>query len=103
MKDIVNLLQKITNSAVKGTKPVSVQTGIMENDSEVNLDQALLVKPTLPKIYEDGIEVHVEGTLNGEPVSGDLVLTRTLKKGDKVKIIKEDGTAKYFIAEQLTS
>lgn len=104
MKDWIGLFHKITESTItNGVKPVTVQTGIMENSSEVNLDQSLSVKPTLPKIFEDGIDVHIEGTINGESVSGDLVLTRSLKQGDKVKIIKEDGSNKYYVADQLTS
>ncbi len=103
MKDLIGLIQKIVKQTIKdNVKPVTVQTGIMKNSTEVNLDQAFAVKPTVPKIFEDGIEVHIEGTINGGAVTGDLVLTRVLKEGDKVKVIKEDGTSKYYITDQLT-
>ncbi len=103
MRDFISLLQKIAAQSVnEGLKPVSVQTGIMENEEEVRLDQTITVKPTLPGIYSEGLKFQVEGELNGEQVSGELNLKISLQSGDIVKIIKEDGTNKYFVISQLT-
>lgn len=104
MKDVISLLNKIIKQAVKdGMLPVTVQTAVMESETEAKLDQTLTVEPTLPKIYSEGVEYEVEGELNGESVSGKLKLTATLKEGDKVKIIKEDGVNKYYLTDQLES
>lgn len=103
MKDFISLLQRIAKQSVnEGLKPMSIQTGIMENEEEVKLDQALTVKPTLPGIYSDGLKVQVEGELNGEQVTGELNIKVSLQSGDAVKIIKEDGTNKYFVISQLS-
>lgn len=102
MKDFIGLFHKIIHQTVKdGVQPVTVQTGVMENSSEVNLDQGLTVTPTLSKIFGPGIDVHIKGVINGYEVEGDLNVTRDLLPGDKVKIIKEDGVSKYYLAEQL--
>lgn len=101
-EELFMLIQTIISDVYKnGIKPVTVQTGIMENETEVSLDQQMTVTPTLPKKYSEGVNVHVEGTLNGQYVEGDLKLTYSLKAGDKVKIIKEDGVSKYYLAGEL--
>ena len=91
----------IARSAINGTKPVSVQTGVYKNMQEVSLDQQLPVSPTFPKLYTDGLKVHVEGELNGGHVKGDLLITQELKKGDLLKVLKEDGTNRYVVLNDL--
>lgn len=95
------LLQEITRATVSASKPLSVQTGTIVNGSDVQLDQQLTVTPVLSSKFTDGVSVHVEGTLNGESVSGDLRLTYNMENGDLVKVVKEEGTNIFYVQDKL--
>lgn len=99
-KQFLPLLQTIAKDAVKGAKPVTVQTGIVDGES-VQLDQQLPVNAKLPERFTTGMTVTVSGTLNGQPVSGELTLTQPLQSGDKVKVIQEDGTTNFYVLDKL--
>ena len=101
MKDFITLLGNIANQANKANKPVSVQTGIIEGSNEVRLDPQLTARLKVPEIFENGVKVHIEGTINGHEVSGNLTLTRKLEAGTKVKVIKEDGVDKYYLSDTI--
>lgn len=94
------LFQKIAKNAVNGTKPVTIQTGIVDGEN-IQLDQQLPVTAKLPNRFTSGIKVKVEGELNGVKVEGELTLVHELGTGETVKVIKEDGTSKYYVLDTL--
>ena len=97
-KQLIEVIQDIVKATVNSSmKPVTVQTGVFNDDGTVQLDSQLPVEVTLPA----PVTVSVKGNLNGYEVSGELTMEIRYDTGSFVKVLKEDGANKYNVLNQV--
>ncbi|MFP3917709.1 DUF2577 domain-containing protein [Lysinibacillus telephonicus] len=100
MNDFLNIIKKVAINSMNAQKLTTVVYGIVidVNPLKVQIDQKLVLEKEHLKLTRNVKDFTVEATMNGS--KQNYTVHNSLKKGDKVTMIRVHGGQQYIIVDK---
>lgn len=105
MSELGNKLKQLVGNYGESTYPTDLFCATMITPTQFQLDNSQGPIPEsmiiIPEHLSRKFKVKVEGDFHGEHHSGELEIDNTLKKGDRVAVLRKQGGGSFYILGRL--
>ena len=102
--DLIRAMKRASNETREAQKPVRIELGTVVSASPIRVQiSQKLTLTDMQLIIPQGLTKYTVAVTDEENVTKQLTIDNSLKNGDKVLLIRQDGGQKYAIIDKVVS